>query len=567
MAERRPEGGVVVGGGSSRPADEGDLRFPPALGVVTAFAGASAAVPTLPRPAVRTSTTRARPLRQLAARAQALPRPGPRGTGRAVVVLGCLAVRAVLWAAGTRFSTAALRYPSQWQLLDASWLRDHPLAPLWDLHTQPPLFNVLVGSVLAWSPLPDALSFQLLYTGLTLVSAVLLHELLTAFGARRAVAAVATVVAFADPVLVDYEHMVLYESLITALVLGMTWACHRYATTPSLGRLSLLLGLATTLVLTRALFHPLWLALAAALVMALRPPRAPWRRTAVVAAVPLLLVVGLMAKNQVRFGTFSLSSWFGMNLDRTIVDGLPLDEKEALIAEGTLSPQARVTNFSAYDAYRPHVPPCRADHGSAALDAVRKRDGSPNYNHACYLPIYEQAGRDAVAAARARPGRYARSIGAAFVTYLADQPTRVVPRSGPADVLDTVHDALALEVRVTAPYPTGGIPQDVHLTALVALVGLVGAGGVGARRAWQQRRSGEGHADDPDDGPSSRGVTLAFVGFTLLFATTTGAMFELWENARFRLPLDPLLFGATVAVLGEVALRAARREPRPARAG
>src|SRR6266540_627095 len=65
--------------------------------------------------------------------------------GWIVVVAGFFAARLALWLAGVRFSLVSLRFPTLWHLLDPVWLKAHPLGPLWDQHTQPPVFNTVVG--------------------------------------------------------------------------------------------------------------------------------------------------------------------------------------------------------------------------------------------------------------------------------------------------------------------------------------------------------------------------------------------------------------------------------------
>ena len=62
-----------------------------------------------------------------------------------------------------------------------------------------------------------------------------------------------------------------------------------------------------------------------AALLAWPPAAVDRRRVVLVTALPFVVVLGLMTKNQVRFGTFSLSSWAGMNLSRSLS---PLGEGE-----------------------------------------------------------------------------------------------------------------------------------------------------------------------------------------------------------------------------------------------
>ena len=463
-----------------------------------------------------------------------------------VIALGFLAARVVLWTSGTRFSTALLRYPSLWHLLDEEYLRHHPFGALWDQHTQPPLFNVLIGVVLRWSPAPEGISFQVVWAAFALVAALALYEVLRGFGCRWWVAVATTVFVFSDPGLIEYEHTLTYECAELALILGTVWACQRYAHQPTLKRLAVFAGVGTTLVLTRALFHPLWLAVALGLVLAIRPPRADWRRTALVLCVPLILVVGLMAKNQVRFDTFALSSWFGMNLERAAVNSLPPEDVQQLIDDGTLSPQAVLPAFSSYDHYVPYAEPCDPHYGSTVLDDADKSEGTMNPNYACYLPLYDQAQKDAIAAIRARPGEYLTTLRGNTLTFFHDPMVIRVRLYTLGNVLTRTHAIVGLEVPATAHFNYFDVDLRIRLTAVIAVLGLLGAGIVAAVRALRGQRT-----------PAV--ATTLFVGFTILFASLSAILFDIFETARFRVPLDPILYGAVLAFLLEAVARGIAR--------
>jgi hypothetical protein len=379
-----------------------------------------------------------------------------------VVVAGSAFVRIWLTLARNRFEYYQL-HPSVWHLVEPDRLAANPLAPLWDVHTTPPLFNVFVGVVLRWSPLSEETSFRLVFSLGAIVSAVALCEILRALGCRWWIAAAVAVVMFADPAVIGYEFYVAQEALVIPLLYGTLWAVVRYARGPSLGRLGWVLGLATTLVLSRALFHPLWMLGLVAVVVAVRPPPGGRRKVLLVTALPFVLVVGVMAKNEVRFGTFSLSSWMGMNLSRVAVLPLGEERRTELVEEGVLSELALVPPFRKYAEYEPYVSECRSDHGTPVLDDPVKGDGNdkvvnPNFNATCYLPLYRQAQRDAVAAIRAEPGIYARTVRANVLAYLSESPDARFgePEGRMARALGDLHDVLALEVRATARYPGSG---------------------------------------------------------------------------------------------------------------
>jgi hypothetical protein len=314
-----------------------------------------------------------------------------------------------------------------------------------------------------------------------------------------------------------------------------------------------MLAPATVLVLTRAQFHPLWLAGLVAIVVAVRPPPGGRRTVALVAAVPFVLIGGLMVKNEVRFGSFSLSSWSGMNLTRVAVAPLDADRREELTRDGDLSPLASLPPFASYETYAPYVPECDSDFGTPVLDDPDKGDAvpgsaNPNFNAACYVPVFRQAQEDASSAIRHAPGTYVRSVGANVVVYLSDTPP--AQRYGAlegrlAAPLETVHDVLWLEVSREARYPNGFVmPADVHVTWVLGFTVVLVAG---ARAVRARVRGAKG----------PRELVVLAVVWTVVYVTVISVVFDAFENGRFRAPLDPLVMGVLLGLVGELAARAA----------
>jgi len=475
-------------------------------------------------------------------------------------VAALLAVRVVLWATGNHFSTNHIEPYEMWHLPPPEAMRSNPFGALWDQHSQPPLFAVFVGLVLRWSPLPDALSLQILFTAAACLAALALFDILRLCGVRRWVAAVAAVVVFCDPILVGYELVLYHEPVVVPLVTFVIWTVARYAARPTLGRLGLMLATATVLVLTRAVFVPLWLVALVVVVLAVRRPQADWRRVGALVALPLVLLGGFMVKNQVRFGTWALASWQGMNLERVVMRTVVSPaERDRLIADGTLSPAAGVEPFAEYDQYAPYFPDCEAHFGSQMLDQPDKPNATlgyrANYNYACFVPVYQQAQRDAIAAIRAEPGTYLHTVGTSAVLFVSD------PRYGPgwsglvgrpAGVLEAIYRVVpGAQWSTTVTYPNYfPIAADVQLTVILAIPLAIALGARSLVRGLRGRAT-------------ARDVVLAVGGMTVAYITLASVLLDGFENARFRAPLDPLLYGLVIGGGLEAALRwwSARRAP------
>ena len=77
-------------------------------------------------------------------------------------------------------------------------------------------------------------------------------------------------------------------------------------------------------------------------------------------AMPLVLVGGWMVKNEAMFDRPTLSSWFGMNLQRAVVPIATDDQLATWAANGDISEitAAYPSGFVSYNAYEPYIGEC-----------------------------------------------------------------------------------------------------------------------------------------------------------------------------------------------------------------
>ncbi len=52
-------------------------------------------------------------------------------------------------------------FKNLWQLVPYENLTADPFGSVWNLHIQPPLWNLAIGLIGRWSPLPESISFVL----------------------------------------------------------------------------------------------------------------------------------------------------------------------------------------------------------------------------------------------------------------------------------------------------------------------------------------------------------------------------------------------------------------------
>src|SRR5205814_4716433 len=131
-------------------------------------------------------------------------------------------------------------------------------------------------------------------------------------------------------------------------------------------------------VLSRSIFHLVWLLVVAGTIMLLR--RRQWKQVAAAAAVPIALCVGLYTKNLVQFGTFTGSSCLGLNLERVTTFRLAEAERRVLVRQGRLSRYALLNPYflplTTPDAFAGRTPT-----GVPLLDRPQKSTGNPNFDN------------------------------------------------------------------------------------------------------------------------------------------------------------------------------------------
>jgi hypothetical protein len=494
-------------------------------------------------------------------------RLGPRLSSTPVrAAAGWAVVYALLSATGQGYRLRVLY--GGWQMLPEPALHADPIGSVWNLHIQPPVWNLLLGLVDAASPFGLEASHRIisLCTGMVLAAAI--AATLGHLGAsrRRALALTAVATLNTEPLKHAFEPR--YDFAVTALLALLVWSVARLGTSRGGRNLVLPVALATILTMTRALYHPIWMIVTLAVLLWVYRDRLDRRWVAVAVAVPLLTVGGWIVKNQIMFGEPSLSSWSGMNLLRSVHPAVDPDRIVELHADGEVSDVALLGPFRGYSAYGEVMPPCSPSPGThrVRVETIRQipehlrlegffsRADAPNFNYDCYRPVYDLAGEDAISLIKAEPG--------AWLTARAWSANNWFEAAG-ADLGD---DSVfwpslqfASEVSlVNVPHP--GLPDSwdddglwVHATqlslTLIALTAAVLLGAAGAARRVR-RPVGDGSSDDRSAQDRQRAIVLVLVGSLVAWTMATGILLELGEQNRFRNAIDPLVLavGGTIAI-------------------
>ena len=459
---------------------------------------------------------------------------------------------------GVDFNTSYLDYG--WQLVPWDVLSADPIKSVWYLHVQPPLWNLALG-LPAWiSPFSDARTLQTVMLFIGLMAVALTARLGEVLGLKRRSAIVVAVVATLHPEVLKGAFEPNYELAVTALLLAILVFAAGVLRARRASLLWLAIG-STALVMTRSLYHPLFAVLILALIF-WRMRQSFDRRTVVaVASIPLLFVGGWMAKNQVLFGTPNLSSWFGMNLQRAVIPVLDREDLLAMHAAGQVSDVALIGPFEPFTYYEEIMPSCEPSRSFRGLsEASRTTDPeSPNFNYECFIPVFEQAGRDAWAVIREHPDAWWEGRMWSLRTTIAVATSPSDSESWAMRALDDAYSLLRLDYRGALStlgwgssfYGSFSVPADfsILLAVVYPALGLRGLYLVFLRIKRQRL--------------TDRQVIEALAVLSIAYTVLVGAVAELGEQSRFRTVLDPV---ATVLVgAGLVRWWTSRRGRHPTR--
>ncbi len=454
--------------------------------------------------------------------------------------------RVVAFTAGVRFDDGMLH--NAYQLLDVRLLRDDPLASIFYLHSQPPLFNLFTAAVLRLPSSAIQTVLALLWMLAGLGTALLLSATMRRVGVRSWLATLIVCVYLVAPETLLTESWFFYSQLQVLLSALALLALTRFASTRRTIDGVLFTSSLAALVLLRASFHIVLMALI--LMIVWRQLHLDARRFAVIAALPLLLAGAWSLKNVVVFDSWTNSTWAGMNLSYVAHAGVTRAECERFVAQRVVSTSACRTAFRRPSAYSRSFP--RPEHfGAAATDHLYKSTGQPNFNASLYIDVASRYQQDSIELLRRGGiGAIARAELAAYTNWAqpGDDSLQLrkvrAPISAYADWFDrlvllrpvaTGRNDPARFTASTGPFPWGEALGSVSYTILA----LLGFALYGAVTGWRRGRR-------PDGGALRCVCTVTCV--LLVASIAVGNALDYRENNRFRLEAAPFML--VLAALG-----------------
>jgi hypothetical protein len=437
---------------------------------------------------------------------------------------------------GVRFDARpVLNY---FQFVDPELLKRRLIESLFYLHIQPPGWNLYTGMVLKFFPVSYPVVFQVIHLCLGLAICWSIYHLMRISGVSRWLAFTLAMWFIVSPGVVLFENYMLYEYLVTFLLLLAAVALVHFVRDANSIWAMLFFAALFGLVLVRNFFHLVYFAAIWAALSFLSPMR---RRTVLLCgALPLLAILGLYAKNWMLFGSFSGSTWMGMNMDVITAHQLTAEEAAGFVSRGVISPVSRLDLGSPIDLYEPYIQmPART--GIPVLDDCVTSTGATNFNCLAFLQVQRIYTRDGLALLRNYPVVYLRSVEAAWFSYFlpaGDFPFFDLNRPK-IHAIDRFWNVVFFgqfkeasdrkELRRLAAHGAGA--SLALYTGLFLMIGLpaLWVWGVYYLVAGVRRKT------------LNRPVAI-LIGFLLLniaYVTALANFLSSFENNRYRFPLDP----------------------------
>jgi hypothetical protein len=322
-------------------------------------------------------------------------------------IIAFLALYTVLFAVWSLTGGSFRVWPDLWQLLPWPPLLRDLGTSLVNLHSQPPILNLLFGLALkasAWTGITVEVLLQPLYFAVGAFTVISITAVAMRIIYKPVIRRIVILLVVLNPYFYAVHHYLFYTAWELLFLCMIAFLSLRYFEHPSAMRLLAALAPAILLVYTRSLFHPLWFAFLLAMLLALGRPMLStgWRAFVVVSAVSLVLVAAWPLKNLIRFGFFGYSSWSGMSIARGLPTGEPLlpSGYPSRLAPFARSSSEPLDPQAAARAQR-LVPPEFS--GNPTLSELTKPDGSPNWNHYALIPLSHELGIAAFKELRQRP--------------------------------------------------------------------------------------------------------------------------------------------------------------------
>lgn len=222
--------------------------------------------------------------------------------------------RLCLYALGMKFDTSTLSW--YWQIIDFQLLKNNLFESILYLHSQPPLFNIFLGIIIKIFPNIYILIFHLIFLLIGLSISLLFYIFLRKLLLSPRLSFDLTLIFMLNPATFLIENQLFYDYPVIFFVLLSAVLLQNMCERLNIKNSFLFFLNISILILLRSTFHPIWYLLIFIGLLILFSKN---KKTIIVSSFfPAFLILIFLVKNLVLFNEFTLSTWFGMNIYKTL---------------------------------------------------------------------------------------------------------------------------------------------------------------------------------------------------------------------------------------------------------
>lgn len=325
--------------------------------------------------------------------------------------------RIILYAAGIEFDNQYVE--GIWAYLDIVVLKENLWESVLYLHSQPPLFNLILGSLALLFPENYNAFSHALFVILSYFFMLSLYFTTRELGFSEKISLIVTCLFILNPATMLYENFFIYTLPTAALLCIAAAFLTRAVKKRSILAACIYVWLCTVILFLRSTFQIQWY-----FIMVLLPvfifPKEQRKKLVLSCLAPIALVILLYGKNYFIFGQTTTSSWLGMNLAKFTLSQFSSEEIKDLVEKEKISKLTLVGPFHPLADYKKYGwGELRQNTGVLVLDnEVKSGDlHAANLNHAAYIEISNQFKHDAITLIKLYPERWMQGFFSANGIY------------------------------------------------------------------------------------------------------------------------------------------------------
>jgi len=299
-----------------------------------------------------------------------------------------------------------------WQYLDLETLRHHLISGVWYDHSQPPFFNLLLGTIFKIGGDYSVFLFTSLFKLISLLNGLLLFAIVRRLTRVPYLPLIVAMAYLLSPATLIFECEIFYTTTISLLLLVSVYFLVRLTES---GKNRNVFGIIIPMVLlclTRSVYHIVWFILIVSFLLFYFRKKPSVKTLILVSVTGLVLTGSWYIKNKILFGKLTTSTWIGMNLARNVFHDNEVSDSGRIEAYEPFSRIGLYRKFldSGYE---------NKFRGMNDRDLLReyKNDTLMNVKEVSYIPISDLYMKASIAHIRSHPVAYAQNVVQSSILY------------------------------------------------------------------------------------------------------------------------------------------------------